>query len=487
MLLSTRHHSHQWPLDRELARLSRSHTDVLTSGDLLEGVLGTGSTGSGKTSGFGLLLQMAILNDRWGCLWLCVKADELNLVWERARASGRERDVVVIGPNYEKINILDVFYRTGGVLNVAFAIFEIAELLERKHSGGGGSGDFFQQAAKQDLRNILVVAEHQPGGFTVDTIYALILACPHEVLEPAEFAETGIGKAIARARSVAGDTSDLRLAENFFRIEWASLADKTRSSIQITLSTVLDLFCREPLKSTFFSTATVDLKSLRDGNIFTSELSVLADSDVGQVANVLLKLGAQKILQAETGISSITRPVAIIADEFQSICTRFDALFAQTCRGNKIALILLTQNLPNLFSTFGNAEGKEFAKSLLGNLNTWISGRNNEPETIKYISERIGSIRQKMGSRGVSLSSGGEGGNMGLNASQAEQFQPDLQPRMLTTLSTGGPRYGYVVEAIVCASPRRWSNGRRWLRASFPQRPLSFFARLRLNPARLSN
>jgi hypothetical protein len=68
-----------WPDDLALCRLSSSAKDALTLADAKTGVLITGQTGKGKTSGPGRLLAKAYLRAGFGGLVLCAKIDEADL------------------------------------------------------------------------------------------------------------------------------------------------------------------------------------------------------------------------------------------------------------------------------------------------------------------------------------------------------------------------------------------------------------------------
>src|SRR5260221_13636981 len=70
------HRDGPWPDRLKLCQLSASETDAITLTDAKTGVLITGKTGSGKTSGPGRLFAKAYLRAGFGGLVLCAKADE---------------------------------------------------------------------------------------------------------------------------------------------------------------------------------------------------------------------------------------------------------------------------------------------------------------------------------------------------------------------------------------------------------------------------
>ena len=103
-----------WPDKLKLCQLSASDTDVITLSDAKTGVLITGKTGSGKTSGPGRLLAKNYLRAGFGGLVLCVKADEPTLWRSLLKQTGREQDGIFFGedPGY-CFNFLDYEARVG--------------------------------------------------------------------------------------------------------------------------------------------------------------------------------------------------------------------------------------------------------------------------------------------------------------------------------------------------------------------------------------
>src|SRR6201990_1093313 len=94
-------HPKTWPDNLPLCRLSSSAKDTLTLADGKTGVLITGQTGRGKTSGPGRLLAKAYLRAGFGGLVLCAKIDEADLWRNYLRETGREADGIFFGENAE--------------------------------------------------------------------------------------------------------------------------------------------------------------------------------------------------------------------------------------------------------------------------------------------------------------------------------------------------------------------------------------------------
>src|SRR5580704_5808178 len=75
---------------------------------------------------------------------------------------------------------------------------------------------------------------------------------------------------------------------------------------------------------------------------------------------------------------------AFTQDEFQYFVTRRDNFFQQTCRGSRVAVVCLTQNILNLSEELGEAQPGSKTKSFLGNLGLKIFLQQNETETCNY-------------------------------------------------------------------------------------------------------
>lgn len=74
----------------------------------------------------------------------------------------------------------------------------------------------------------------------------------------------------------------------------------------------------------------------------------------------------------------------------QYFVTRRDNFFQQTCRGSRVAVVCLTQNILNLSEELGENQPGSKTKSFLGNLGIKIFHQQNDIETCTYASDQIG-------------------------------------------------------------------------------------------------
>jgi len=77
-------------------------------------------------------------------------------------------------------------------------------------------------------------------------------------------------------------------------------------------------------------------------------------------------------------------------DEFQYFVTRRDNFFQQTCRGSRVSVVCLTQNILNLSEELGEGQPGSKTKSFCGNLAIKIAHQQNEPDTAAFMSDLIG-------------------------------------------------------------------------------------------------
>ena len=129
-----------WPDNLPLCRLSSSSKDTLTLADAKTGVLITGQTGRGKTSGPGRLLAKAYLRAGFGGLVLCAKIDEADLWRKYLRETGREADGIFFGEDSShSFNFLSYESAASGAdleENIVNLMIEVARITNPQGKGG---------------------------------------------------------------------------------------------------------------------------------------------------------------------------------------------------------------------------------------------------------------------------------------------------------------------------------------------------------------
>ncbi len=99
----------------------------------------------------------------------------------------------------------------------------------------------------------------------------------------------------------------------------------------------------------------------------------------------------------------LPQSVMIMCDEFTN-CGKFDIIenFAATCRGYRISLCIVIQNITQIYDKYG----KDKAESLIGNCSIRICMGNVNYTTAKYFSDNMGSSTVKVDTGGTSHSEG---------------------------------------------------------------------------------
>ena len=133
-------------LDQVLYKMPGTDTPI-TWADAVEGILGLGATGSGKSSGVGKHTAMAMLKANFGFLVLCVKPDERSR-WEAyAKAAGRENDLVIFNKasdlqfNFLQYELSRPGQGSGDVFNANNALMNLNEMNRQYQSGGGSNNE----------------------------------------------------------------------------------------------------------------------------------------------------------------------------------------------------------------------------------------------------------------------------------------------------------------------------------------------------------
>lgn len=472
-------------MNQSLIMLSPYKADHLAARDAFEGTLVLGATGSGKTSGSGRLIATAYLRAGWGGLICCAKEDEPDLWIKYCKETGRTKDLIIFDKE-SKFNFLQYeldFQVSTGVIQIPDLVSTLMTLVEiKQRKGGTGKGDdFWSDSAKQLLGHAMTVLVMATGKITMMDIRDMILDCAKSVADTEKPAWREKSKCWeflqAAAKSCTDDKKvDLQLASKYFLKEWPELNDRTRSSIEATLSTTLDEMYRSPVRQMFTEGTTISPDSIvQEGKIIVVSLSYDKFLTLGQYANVLWKLAVQRACKRNLKRKC---PTFIWADECQYFITKGDQLFQTTARSSRCAVVYLTQSIPNLHAELGGDNaGKSAVESLLGNLQTRFFHLNSESQTNKWASDTIGQDIIELHSGGTSSSMStqlrdpiaGISGSMTSSENYSQQINHTLFPVRFTELLNGSSRNKQIVTGYCHRVGRQWHTGNRYLLCYFPQ------------------
>lgn len=453
--------------------LAISETDFWRVRDACEGTQIFGAPGSGKTSGSGRAIAKAFLSSGFGGVVLTAKPDERALWEQYALETGRGDSLIIVSPSQPwRFNFLDYELRRPGLgagdtenlVRLFFAVLEIAE-----GKGGHSADPFWDRAARQMLRNAIDLLGAAKGRLVLSEIYDLITSAPTSIEETMEEAWQSrslcfecIAEGDERVRGTDREL-DFKLACKYWLREFPTLAEKTRSVIVTTFTSMADCFLRGKLRELFCTGTNFVPEHTHLGHIIILDLPVKEYGEVGRFAQVLFKYVWQGAAERRT-IESGTRPVFLWADESQYFVTSTDKDFQMTARGARACTVYLTQNLPNYLAMLGG--DRAAADSLLGNFQTKIFHANGDATTNQWAAESIARTWQQRRSGG---STGAPGEKSSHNVGYSESLEFEVVPGEFTRLRKGGPENNGQVEAIIHQGGRIWSNGKTHYHLIFGQ------------------
>lgn len=433
----------------------------ITLSSLCQGVSAFGGLGSGKTSGIGNHLALALMKQGYGILGLCAKADEADRLLKLVKMAGRGKDVVRFRLGGDAhYNFLDSLAQKG-----ADAVVEAFDQISQCIMGKVERNEWVQ-AGEAHLRNLVKL--FLLAGKRVD------LSEIRAICDDTKGQEALIDEAQFRVSPEDGENlHTLKMIKLYFLKEWAEKSEKTKTSILMAVSAAMDPLTSGPLHTLFGTDTTVRPEDLRAGKIIIIEIPVLANRSLGTTANIVWKYMVQDMIDAyfgegQAGPSDATRPVAIVADEYQYFMTTRDTKFASTSRSNRGIQFYMSQNINQLFNRPGTTVTKE-----VGTLLDCIQGlrvfhQNSCHDTYKWFMDRLGKVwTQKVNQSANFDSAVGEGhGGASVSMQHCDQLSPeDFQ----VGLASGDAPYKYVVTGLIQQAGVRYKNGKLFAQVAFKQ------------------
>lgn len=466
-------------LDRVLMPLTASKhlDDQFTVRDLHEHLFISGSTGMGKTSTVGYRLVKSIMqadrlppHERIGMIVFLYKSGDIDQWLRWAEQFGRKEDVMVIGPEDENvINLLEAYHD-----KEAISAVNMLMILSGLSMSGGGeqqSEAYWEQMNRQRLHRLILLNQLSGEPMSISTLYKLHSSAPQfpEQIESEEFQKHSYcWQMLAKAHERVGKEDPLfQLVESYFVYEMPNMADRTQSSILSMTGAILEPFVSSPLLNRLFcGETTISLDTLLSGKIVLLNLPIQHYEYAGKLAQMMFKHILQKRIE-ERDLSLIPNPVCFWIDEYQHFISKYDSLFLSTARSSRAGCVLLTQNISNLFAQVGG-NGKiaeEKVNSLLALTNHKIFLAQNNSITNEFSSRTIGMGIHRLMNTSVQMQTQQLNGNAGLS----ESFHYQVMPKEFTMLKRGGIHHDGIVEAIVTATGKTFSNGRNYLKVAFRQ------------------
>jgi hypothetical protein len=240
----------------------------------------------------------------------------------------------------------------------------------------------------------------------------------------------------------------------------------------------MDILNRGVLRSLLCNGTTVTPEMVLDGKIIVMGMPIHEWNDVGQLFQTIWKLSFMRAM-GRRDVRLNSRPVFLYSDEAQKfIIPHHDPAFQATCRAQRVAVVLLSQNIAGYVANLASGDkGKAEADALLACLNTHVFHNNGDSGTNEWAANRIGKCYQYLinthenpsESDILSVMAGNGSSSMSSSTNQVMDF--DLQPAEFSRLRTGGPENNWVVDAIMFRANALFkSTGKTWLPITMSQR-----------------
>lgn len=477
----------QWQLSDTLFYLS-DH-DRWTIGDAFQGTQIFGSTGSAKTTSSMAMILLAFLRAGFGGIFFTVKPTDTATYLRYCKMAGREQDVVLFGPDHPnaRFNFIGselerVDRGAGHVENLVSLFSTVLELIERNQSEGAAEKEvYWKRTNRQLLRNILELLMQATGRISIPDIYRLAVSAPNSAqqAQSAAWQEVSFCYAClkdADQRCTPERHDDLKLATDFFLIEWPNLSEKTRSIVLSTLTSMLDVMNRGITRQLLSpSVTTLRPEAACDGKLIIIDMPIHVFREVGLTTQIIWKYSFQKAMERRD-VTANPRPVFMATDESHFLITPEDQLFQTTARSARVAVVNATQSISNYLEALGGAEAEAKVHSLLGNLQSVLFHQQTCIKTNQFAAELIGRTRQYFFNSSSSSKSVnwfdvlmGHTGDSGNSTGMSEQYEYEVQPSVFPSLRKGGPPH-WSADVIVVQGGRRFqSTGGCWLPVTIKQ------------------
>lgn len=401
--------------------------EKLTRNALTESVLVVASINKGKTTLLRTPLR-AMLRDGFGGLVPVVKGSLLPDVREFVRAEGRERDLIVLGPDAEHVfNPLDHESRPA---EAAALLAELSEVLAGR-ARDGVNESFWREQLAIILRHLFTLCQVACGRLDLLVAAELFDARANtfaEVADPAWRSSSAMARAMEKAKDRQA-RPELADAVNYFTRSFPTHGDRLQGSLAATVAGVFDHLRRPPLRELFTGRSTFSTEDLLErGKICVVGLPVL-DSAAGRVANALLQF-----CFCRTAVRRAREHYSfLVLDECQELVTRELMEKLAVLREFKVATILLTQNLAVLDDRIGETA----REGLCGLMGTKIFGPQGHAATRQWASEQIGKhkVRVRTTTRGNSSNDRGSGWSH--STSEHEHWDYRVAPIRFARLRVG--------------------------------------------------
>jgi len=340
-----------------------------------------GQTGSGKTICVLNTLLDSLLGSASGIpekcsgLILDPKGDFKNKIHLLCRKYGRERDLLIIDPlNLNKSIRWNPFDSDDDELELADRFAAVLDGMGMKDS----SSSFWVDSAKKFIRHSisllrLTKSNQEPPDFM--DIYSIV---------------SSLEKLSERADMLDVHDDECDQCLKYFADEWAVLTDNVRSSIQTTLTNMIDPFLMKPYLHLFSGQSSITISDAIDsGKIIYVNMPIADKESMAKMVGTFIKLEyfRQVLKRPDKKRNSF-----FFCDEFQSFFTttqgKGDSDFFERSRQSRHANIVSTQNIHGFLKQTDQQTSP--VSNLLSNCAVKIFLRNSDADTNEYAAKLFG-------------------------------------------------------------------------------------------------
>lgn len=353
--------------------------------DAAQNILVLGGIGSGKTTRAMHPLLLQLLDQECGGLIFDVKGDFQTAVLTFAEQT--QRPVTLIGPGFEKMNLL-----AGLSPEMAASFLKSAFLL----SGKGHGEAFWIDTATELCRNTLGLLSFVPNAYSLQGLYGYLF----DVEERLAVDET------LDALLPTLDAKALRLLKSYGHYHekiFDKFDEKVKAGVNATIAQVLSPFNHPELVEAFCSSGEnhVPMEAVLNGAVYLVSLPLSVWGLGGKVVYSLIKLRFYNVMQQRATRSAWNqeRPVFFMCDEFQEIVSAnkdglSDLNFWDKSRSSKTIGIISAQAVSSFYAAIGD---RDIAHALLQNFRQKICFRTEDTTTLTYfnnLADKVEVIRK---------------------------------------------------------------------------------------------
>jgi hypothetical protein len=448
-----------------------------------EGIAIIGGTGSGKTTGPGAEVALNLLELGAGFCVLCAKPDEY-VRWERyCELAGRSHDLVRFAPGTDAAcDLLGCeLAHEGASVEAAAQLLDILIQVSSRTGGGRGEEPFWALFAAKIFRRSIAAIWLGKGKCSLRDIHTFLVSAPTSIKQmscPDWQKGSFCWEVLEQGKAKCPNNGDFDLCGSFWLNEWPSLGEKTRSVGYAMVTNILDKLLGGPIAPMISGgVTTVGPQDVLNGRVVVLDMPVLQWREPGQFFQVIFKTLVQRAaLRRDLALNS--RPVCIYGDEAQFFFVPdIDVMTQTVARQARLISVVLTQNLPTLYSASGGGEkARQEVDGWLSSHMTKIALANTCVTTGEYFSKLFGSSYEDVwgGSSGSAENYHimddlmGKPLRGGPTLNWSSQWKPDVPIEAFARIQKPCPPHHLAI-GYLFQSGALYGNGKPWMKAAFRQ------------------